>query len=136
MEGKRLRIAVIEDEALVAMLIEDQLTAAGHDVVGAADSYKEAVRLVAETSPDLALVDVQLADGSSGLEVADTLAALGVPCLFATGNCPAEAGAKAIGCLHKPFSAADLMGAISAVTMVLKGSIPTALPRELHLYAR
>ena len=134
MTQKPLRIAIIEDEALVALEMEDHLTSAGHEVVGSADTLEEAIALIEETRPDLALVDVQLAEGSSGLDVVRELTARGIPCVFATGNCPGERRDDALGCLHKPFSHIQLVGAVGAATSVLNGDKPSDLPREMHLY--
>jgi two-component system, response regulator PdtaR len=133
--GKRLRIAIIEDEALVALEIEDHLTDAGHEVVGTADTLGDAVKLIQETQPDLALVDIQLAEGSSGLDVARELNARGVPCVFATGNCPGQNMKDALGCLHKPFNQIQLIGAVTAANALLAGE-EADLPREMHLFRR
>ena len=133
--GKGLRIAIIEDEALVALEMEDHLTDAGHEVVGIADTLQDAIDLIKETRPDLALVDIQLAEGCSGLDVARELNAHGVPCVFATGNCPGEDRDDALGCLHKPFNHIQLLGAVTAANAVLAGEEAT-LPREMHLFRR
>ena len=132
---RRLRIAIIEDEALVALQMEDHLTDAGHEVVGTADTLVEAIALIEETRPDLALVDIQLAEGASGIEVARELNERGIPCVFATGNCPGSDRADALGCLHKPFNHIQLVGAVTAVSAVLNGGT-AELPKAMHLYER
>ena len=133
--SKQLRIAIIEDEALVALEMEDHLTDAGHQVVGIADTLQDAVDLIQETQPDLALVDIQLAEGCSGLDVARELNARGVPCVFTTGNCPGGDTDDALGCLHKPFNHIQLLGAIQVATAVLAGETAD-IPREMHLFRR
>lgn len=133
--SKQLRIAIIEDEALVALEMEDHLTDAGHEVVGIADTLREAVSLIERTRPDLALVDIQLAEGCSGLDVAKELNAHGVPCVFATGNCPGRDIDDALGCLHKPFNHIQLLGAVTAANALLAGQ-EAELPREMHLFRR
>jgi DNA-binding response OmpR family regulator len=135
MLARRLRIAIIEDEALVALEMEDHLKDAGHEVVGIADTLKDAIRLIEDTAPDLALVDIQLAEGSSGLDVAQELNARGVPCVFATGNCPGRERDDALGCLHKPFNQIQLLGAVNAANAVLEGKEADP-PREMHLFGR
>lgn len=132
---KQLRIAIIEDEALVALEMEDHLTHAGHEVVGIADTLKDAVDLIQETQPDLALVDVQLAEGCSGLDVARELNARRVPCVFTTGNCPGRDVDDALGCLHKPFNHIQLLGAVKAASALLAGETAD-VPREMHLFRR
>lgn len=129
-----MRVLIVEDEALVAFVIEDILIGAGHEVVGNVDSVADAVSIAAAQHPDLALVDVQLARGGSGLDAAAQLKALGVPCVFATANCPKEKGAGlAVGCLHKPFDDRNLSQALGVAEMILAGGHPTALPQSFHL---
>lgn len=131
-----MRILIVEDEALVAMEIESMLGLAGHEAVAQADDLPSALAAVAEERPDLALVDIQLAQGTSGLEVAAALKAQGVPVLFATGNCPTERGrGLALGCLHKPISDQSLEVAILAADALLHGGpVPDRLPSALHFY--
>ncbi|MFC5567779.1 response regulator [Rubellimicrobium aerolatum] len=127
---------IVEDEALVALELEAMLAMAGHEPVGSADDLPSALREAEAGRPDLALVDVRLGAGGSGIEVAAALRARDLPVLFATGNCPAEAGrALALGCLHKPFSDFALASAMQAVDRVLRGERrPDVLPAALHLY--
>ena len=65
-----MRVLIVEDEALVAMAIESMLVMAGHDAVGQADDLETALAAVDADMPDLALVDMQLARGCNGLDVA------------------------------------------------------------------
>jgi CheY-like chemotaxis protein len=136
--GDPLRVLVIEDEALVALEIESLLTNAGHKVVGVAEDRVSASKLVQQVMPrpNLALVDMRLANGASGLQVAADFAVLGIAVLFVTGNCPAERGqGLAVGCLHKPFTEAELLTAVATAEAVLHGRpLPRRLPSGLHLY--
>lgn len=130
-----MRVLIVEDEALVAMEIESMLSMAGHDPIGLADDLATAIAAADADRPDLALVDMQLARGSNGLEVAAAFKARGIPVMFATGNCPRERGRDlAIGCLHKPFTDHTLAAAIGAASAVLGGRAAPALPPSLHLY--
>ena len=130
-----LRILIVEDEALVALEIEEALSAAGHEVAGHADDLAGAVALGRRTRPDLALVDINLANRCSGLDVAAELMRCGIPCLFVTGNCPTHQGeGLALGCLHKPFNDRILLGAVAAAGAVSRGEEPPRLPRGMHLY--
>jgi CheY-like chemotaxis protein len=131
------RILVAEDEGLVALEIETFLTGAGHDVVGTAARRADALALARLERPDLALVDVRLANGDSGLDLAADLAALGVPVLLVTGNCPQELGrAVALGCLHKPFDERQLLTAVALATRLARGGATGSdnLPSGLHFY--
>jgi CheY-like chemotaxis protein len=60
-----LRILIVEDEILIALELESLLQDLGHDVVGMAASSGEALSLGQELKPDLAFVDIHLADGST-----------------------------------------------------------------------
>ena len=82
------RVLVVEDEALIGMLLEDGLLEAGAEVVGPACSVKEALELIDQAAADgglsAAVLDINL-EGEAVSPVADHLAALGVPFVFATG---------------------------------------------------
>lgn len=80
-----LRILVLEDEMLVALLVEDMLTELGCIVIGPASSVAQALALLAAGPVDLALLDVNLSHGGSGYAVADALAARAIPFAFVTG---------------------------------------------------
>ncbi|HEV2123257.1 MAG TPA: response regulator [Chloroflexota bacterium] len=130
-----MRILVIEDEALVALQIELSLEAADHEVAGQADTLRAAIKLAEEEHPDLALVDVRLAEGCSGLDVAAELKKRGVPSLFVTGNCPGENRSDiALGCLHKPFTQTQIIRAVGAAECLLRGERPNVKTGELHFY--
>lgn len=78
-------IMIIEDEPLIAMDIEQMVVDLGHTVTGIARTHKEAVELFGRTSPKMVLADIQLADGSSGIEaVNDILKTATIPVIFIT----------------------------------------------------
>ncbi|TCZ53379.1 response regulator [Roseicella aquatilis] len=110
------RILVVEDEALVAMLMEDGLAEAGASVVGPAASVGEALRLIDAAMRDgglsAAVLDLDL-DGEAVTPVADRLAAIGVPFVFATGYDEDHGtGGHAAPRLQKPFAPALLVIAV------------------------
>ncbi|MEQ1712133.1 MAG: response regulator [Hyphomicrobium sp.] len=79
------RVMIIEDEPLIAMDIETLVSEVGHEVVGIATTRTEAVALARQSSPGIILADIQLADGSSGIDaVADILREFNVPVVFIT----------------------------------------------------
>lgn len=130
-----MRVLIVEDEALVAMEIEGMLGLAGHEAIAQADDLPSAIEAAEAEKPDLALVDVRLAHGASGLDVAAALKERGIPVLFATGNCAlAEGSEVAIGCLHKPITDRTLAGALAAAEAVMAGRQPAAVPPAMHLY--
>jgi DNA-directed RNA polymerase specialized sigma24 family protein len=79
------RIMIIEDEPLIAMDIEGLVEELGHEVAGIARTRDEAVALFMETDPKMVLADIQLADGSSGIDaVNDILKSSSIPVIFIT----------------------------------------------------
>jgi len=78
-------VLIIEDEPLVAMDLESIVTSLGHRVTGMARTHAEAVAAVEKHRPGLVLADIQLADGSSGLQaVNEILLATDLPVIFVT----------------------------------------------------
>jgi DNA-directed RNA polymerase specialized sigma24 family protein len=78
-------VLIIEDEPLIAMDIEGLVERLGHAVLGVARTHKEAVKLASGKRPGLILADIQLADGSSGLDaVNELLQSFNVPVIFIT----------------------------------------------------
>jgi DNA-directed RNA polymerase specialized sigma24 family protein len=78
-------VLIIEDEPLIAMDIEEMVESLGHRVVGTARTHAEATRLFAQKRPKMVLADIQLADGSSGIDaVNEILTMTPVPVIFIT----------------------------------------------------
>ncbi len=105
-----------------------------------AEDSASALAAIEERLPDLALVDLQLAHGSTGFSVAVRLHELGIPCLFTSGKAPSfPMPDLALGCLIKPFSEDDLIRALKAAEDNLRGREGLRLrpgrPGNLRLYA-
>jgi CheY-like chemotaxis protein len=100
-----LRLLVVEDEALVAMLIEDILLDLDCVVIGPVGTLAQALALLHQEEIDGALLDVNLGGGERSYPVADALAARDVPFVFVTGY--GEAGVEKryapVTVLQKPF---------------------------------
>ena len=78
-------VMIIEDEPLIAMDLEALLESLGHRVTGVARTAKEAILLAATKRPGLVLADIQLADGSSGIDAVNAiLQTIKVPVIFIT----------------------------------------------------
>ncbi len=111
-----IRVLVVEDEFLVATLIEDMLVAAGCVVAGPIPRVSEALDAVHRGTFDAAVLDVNLG-GDRVYPVADALSRRNVPFLFVTGYStgvlPCEYAARPRLC--KPFKMADLLGTLSSV---------------------
>jgi DNA-directed RNA polymerase specialized sigma24 family protein len=79
------QVLIIEDEPVIAADIEALVRELGHEVVDIAATRTEAVDAVARKQPGLVLADIQLADGSSGIDaVKDILGKFDVPVIFIT----------------------------------------------------
>jgi DNA-directed RNA polymerase specialized sigma24 family protein len=111
------RVLIIEDEPIIALDIEAMVRDLGHEVTGIARTHGEAIASVADRKPGLVLADVQLADGSSGLDaVNEILTKINVPIIFITafperlltGDKPEPAFL-----ITKPFQAEAVKAAIS-----------------------
>jgi DNA-directed RNA polymerase specialized sigma24 family protein len=78
-------VLIIEDEPLISMQLEDLVRSLGHDICGTAATRTQAQEVVREQTPGLVLADIQLADGSSGLDAVDDILAIdSVPVIFIT----------------------------------------------------
>lgn len=101
-----LRILIVEDQAILAMELEQVLAEAGHEVIGCAIDAAGAATLAASRAPDLALVDVNLRDGVTGPSIAAHLIqTYGAVVVFVTANPEQipEGFSGAIGAVVKPF---------------------------------
>lgn len=79
-------VMIIEDEPLIALDIEQMVQDLGHTVTGIARTHQEAVKLFNETGPKLVLADIQLADGSSGIDAVNDILRTesNIPVIFIT----------------------------------------------------
>jgi CheY-like chemotaxis protein len=104
------RVLVVEDEMLVAMLLEDMLADLGCTVVGPAARVEQALAMIeTAASLDAAVLDVNI-NGQKSYPVADALVAGGVPFVFATGYGPHSLmnGYSWFPLLQKPFKRLEL----------------------------
>ncbi len=103
------RIFIVEDEALVAMELEDRLCGMGYEVCGRAARGAGAVDAIVRAEPDLVLMDIRLADDVTGIDVAEQLRVRSdVPVVFLTAYSDDDLTGRArrvqpFGFLVKPF---------------------------------
>lgn len=118
-----MEVLIVEDEVLLAVELEHVLAEAGHHVVGHAMEAGEAVSLANRHRPDLALVDVHLQDGPTGVDAARTMTSdCGAVVLFMTANkqrLPADF-AGACGVISKPYSEHGIRTAVEYVSGCLR----------------
>ena len=132
------RILIIEDEALVAMELRFVLEDLGHDVLGVAATAKAARDLVRENEVDLALVDIHLSDGATGIELGRELGQeMGVSVLFMTANpgMVREGVAGTIGDLSKPTDEHAVQTAVDYALRRRQGEPVQYAPPGLQLFA-
>jgi len=99
------RVLIVEDEVLIAMVLEDILDMLGHVVVRTAGSYADADIAIAEGGFDLAVLDVNLGQ-QPVYPLADRLKAAGTDIIFATGSHPDSLPERfrADAVLEKPYA--------------------------------
>jgi CheY-like chemotaxis protein len=110
---KALRVLVIEDDALIAMLLSELLAGMGHDVCATAASEAEAMIAAARYDPDLMIVDARLGRGSGVSAVEEILRAGPLAHVFISGDAEAVRVRKPNAVVvRKPFGEAELAKAI------------------------
>jgi CheY-like chemotaxis protein len=109
-----LRVLLVEDEIMVALLAVEMLTALGHEVVGPVGSLDKALILAERERLDLAVLDISIRGGDV-YQVADALAARDIPFLFCTAYGRSGLKPQYRDCprLQKPYSPDELRAAIS-----------------------
>jgi DNA-binding response OmpR family regulator len=110
------RILIVEDEAMIAMLIQDILESAGARVIGLAATVNDALQVIEQQRPDAVTLDGNLNDEMSG-PIAARLKELNVPYLVVTGyvqRALADADLAGAPQLEKPFTASTLLKAATA----------------------
>jgi DNA-binding NarL/FixJ family response regulator len=137
--ARMLKILIVEDEPLLANTLRYMIELnPRYQVIAVAQDQQSALAAVDERTPDLALVDLHLANGSTGFSVAAKLSELDVACLFVTGKAPGfPMPDLALGCLMKPFTEEDLVRTLKTAEDMLRGRerLRPSLPEALQLYS-
>ena len=126
-------LLIVEDEALVAIVLRDVLSEAGYHVLDLTTRHAEALEVAKACNPDLALVNIRLAGRDDGIELAVQLKALDIPVVFISGQISRarSAATVAIASMPKPYDADEMVVAVAHLLARLKG--PTSLPRPEKL---
>ena len=129
-------LLIVEDDALTAMALRDELEDAGYRVLKLTDSCQEALLAAKDHKPDLALVNIQLHGRDDGIALALDLKALGIPSVFISGQITRARSAQsaAIGSLPKPYSPADAVKAVAYLFGRMKGDETLARPVCLEVF--
>ena len=114
--SNKLRILIVEDEGLVAMMLEQFIDDAGHEVTAVVSQLDDALAAAGTAQFDLAILDVNLC-GKPSYAVADLLLSRGIPFAFATGYGREGIDAKFVETpiLRKPFALSELERLFSSV---------------------
>lgn len=126
------KVLIVEDELLVAMDMAATIEDLGHVSCGIATTADEALGLAQADAPDVALVDVHLADGKTGPQIGQELAKRGVRVVFVTAN-PRVLGngvPGALGVLEKPIDER----AVAEVISWLEGVTGVGRPQALRAF--
>jgi DNA-binding NarL/FixJ family response regulator len=117
-----MRILIVEDEPLVASVLRTLVELnPDHRITAIAVDLASANRAADKERPDLALVDIKLAGGSTGYSVAGTFRERGIPCLFTTGSPPPfEMPELVVGCMMKPYTKEDVAGHLKLAEDLLR----------------
>ena len=129
-------ILLVEDQILLAMGLRDELEDAGYRVLELAARHQEALGFAREVKPDLALVNIELADGDDGVALARDLKALGIPVLFISGQPGRARLAKAVGIasLSKPYTGAEMVEAVDYLFRHERGDESRPGPPHLEMF--
>jgi DNA-binding NtrC family response regulator len=124
------RVLLVEDEMIVAWLLEDMISELGCEVVGPAASVKQALAMIDAETIDVAVLDLNL-NGQMSYPVADALAERGVPFVFSTGYGKDRLlnGYRTYPILQKPFHWSELSDTLAKLLMPTQPSVepPIAL---------
>tara|TARA_R110001606_G_scaffold39648_1_gene109107 strand:+ start:458 stop:865 length:408 start_codon:yes stop_codon:yes gene_type:complete len=124
------RVLVVEDEMMIAMLLEDLLDELGCEVVATAAHPEQAMEAIATTPVDIAILDINLS-GLDSYAIADTLITREIPFMFATGY--GDRGVKEEYRMHpvlrKPFRIDEMSNMLTA-TLQQAGRQETEPPRK------
>ena len=114
---KYLKVLIVEDNFVLAMMLEDILTSMGHVVLASVATEAAAVAAATDTMPDLMIVDAGLRAGTGAGTIASIRSRGFVPCVHMSGT-PFGSSTAAPGTVfvQKPFSETELAAAIEAVT--------------------
>jgi DNA-binding response OmpR family regulator len=130
-----LKVLIVEDDLMLADFAEELLVERGYQVSGIARTVTDAVALARHSKPDLVILDLRLADGGLGTEVAAQLPSPGRPgILYVTGNMSQVALTHGDACLAKPYRSVDLLRGLEIVAgIVATGKAEPPFPQGFQL---
>ncbi|HEX4693539.1 response regulator [Sphingomonas sp.] len=109
------RVLIVEDEPLIAMMLEDFLEMLGKQLAGTCDTVQSALATIADERPDAAILDINLSGGEKSWAVADALAAAGIPFVLSSGGDEVTDGHADRPRLTKPYTMDGVEKALAAL---------------------
>ena len=115
---QKIKIGIVEDEMIISETIAMALEKLGYEISGVVGTYKEAIAMIENTSPDLVVMDINLGTKKDGIDLASEVKGrFGTPVIFLTANSDPATVNRAkdihpLAFLVKPFSQNDLFSAI------------------------
>ena len=134
-----MKILVVEDESPIAEILQYALTDAGYAVLGPVATADEGLRIAEKNRPDLALVNINLKDGSKGTDLARELVnRWRVPCLFVSGEMVEAEKYQdvALGYIAKPYKPSVVIESIEVAKAIIDGKpYQKRIPPDLKLFS-
>ncbi|MBT4642053.1 MAG: response regulator, partial [Deltaproteobacteria bacterium] len=122
----KARILIVEDEAIIAMEIENQLQGLGYEVTSIVDTGEKAIKKTEVDKPDLMLMDIRIKGEMDGIDTAEVIRSrFGIPVIFSTAYLDEERIERAkitmpFGYVLKPIQERDLKVTIEMALYVAK----------------
>lgn len=123
-----LEVLIVEDQVLIAIHLQDLVEEAGYRVVAIAHDADGALAAAATHRPVIAIMDLRLAHGESGIDVARQLYDKhGIRCLFISANIDDDvrrrvAELRPLGFIGKPFLAAEVIATVQAAAIAVESN--------------
>ena len=136
-----MKILIVEDEILLALYMRDVLIETGHEILGIARTADEAIQCVRAVKPDLAFLNIDLADAVKGTDLARMLRTeFAVPSIIVSGNLHEARAAQggALGYIGKPCAPMLLQKSVEVVKAIRSGAMldEQQIPTGLTLFQR
>lgn len=136
---RKIRIGIVEDEMIISETIAMALEQLGYEISGVVGTYKEAIIMIENTSPDLVLLDINLGTKKDGIDLAyEVKERFGTPVIFLTANSDPFTVNRAkninpLAFLVKPFSQNDLFSAIEIGWNNYNKNLNVVLDKPKHI---
>jgi CheY-like chemotaxis protein len=124
---EKMKVMVVEDDAIIGMDIEHRVRRLGYEVTGVADTAEEAVELAADTKPDIALMDIRLRGDIDGIDTARMLKEqFSLPVIFITAYSDLKMRSRALdlnplGYIVKPIREVELKNTLEEARRMILG---------------